>query len=382
MTQKLDLAVVGAGIAGLAHAYHAAKRGLSVAVFERGSRAQGASIRNFGLIWPIGQPAGPLQERASRSRAHWRTLTEAAGLAVEPSGSLHLAYRDDEWAVLEEFTAEHLGDGHDCRLITPAEAIDLSPAVNPDGLLGALHSGSECTATSPAVIAALAAYLECALEVEFHWRHAVTAVETGRLIAGGKTVEAEQIMVCSGTDMETLFPQRLQNADLVRCKLQMLAAEPPSADFALGPALCAGLTLLHYEAFAGCRSLAALRARIEAELPDTREHGVHILVSQHAGGELIIGDSHHYGEDPGPFDSEAVNQIILRELAKFTRFGELRISRRWHGVYLKARGATEWIDQPCEGVTLVNGLGGTGMTLSLGLAEEQIAALFGEAGHA
>ena len=87
MENHADLAVVGAGILGLAHAYEAARRGRRVAVFERSPRAAGASVRNFGLIWPVGQPHGRLHQMALRSRARWLQVLEAARLPYWPDAS-------------------------------------------------------------------------------------------------------------------------------------------------------------------------------------------------------------------------------------------------------------------------------------------------------
>jgi D-hydroxyproline dehydrogenase subunit beta len=78
-SRHAGVAVVGAGIVGLAHAYAAARRGQKVVLFERTNPAVGASIRNFGLIWPIGQPAGRLFQRALRSREIWRAISVEAG---------------------------------------------------------------------------------------------------------------------------------------------------------------------------------------------------------------------------------------------------------------------------------------------------------------
>ena len=102
-TQTKDIAIIGAGIVGLAHALSAAKRGLSVVLFERNPQAIGASIRNFGMIWPIGQEPGSIHQRALRSRQIWLDIAPRAEIWHAETGSLHLAYADDEMTVLEEF---------------------------------------------------------------------------------------------------------------------------------------------------------------------------------------------------------------------------------------------------------------------------------------
>src|SRR5208283_1151035 len=103
MPERADIAVVGGGILGSAHAYLFARRGKRVVLFERNRRAAGASVRNFGMIWPIGQPAGEMHKLALRSREIWLEILAAAKLNYRPTGSLHVAHHPDEAEVLREF---------------------------------------------------------------------------------------------------------------------------------------------------------------------------------------------------------------------------------------------------------------------------------------
>ena len=140
METDYDVAIIGGGIVGLAQAWMAARRGYKVAVFEKTSIAQGATVRNFGMIWPIGQPAGELYEVAKRSREFWLELADADVLDVETCGSIHLAHKEDEMQVLQEFVDQQT---HPATLISPAEICQRSGLVNPEGLLGGMVSDTE-----------------------------------------------------------------------------------------------------------------------------------------------------------------------------------------------------------------------------------------------
>lgn len=367
-THHADVAIVGAGIVGLAHALAAAKRGDRVIVFDRNPAAVGASIRNFGMIWPIGQPNGHLLQRAMNARTIWQDIAPQAGFHLDPCGSLHLAYRPDEMAVLEEFVATRESDT--VRLLSAREAAEKSPAVRTEGLLGALWSATEIIIDPRDALQKLPSFLNQTYGVQFERGRAVTQIQAPNLVAGGETWTADRIFVCSGADFETLYPALFDASNITKVKLQMMRTGPQPNKFRIGAALCAGLTLTHYAAFADCPSLGALKTRIEAETPHFPQWGIHVMMSQNADGELVIGDSHEYGRNPDPFDKALINQYVLDYLQRFAQVPSLDIAETWHGIYAKLPGHTEWVVQPEPRVTVVNALSGAGMTLSFGLAEE------------
>src|ERR1700728_3253310 len=100
-SQSYDLAVVGAGICGLAHALAAARRGKRVVVIDRDAQANGASIRNFGFITVTGQQAGECWRRAKRSVEVWLEIADAAKIPIVQRGLLMIARRPEARAVIE-----------------------------------------------------------------------------------------------------------------------------------------------------------------------------------------------------------------------------------------------------------------------------------------
>lgn len=366
------LAVVGGGIVGLAHAWAAARRGWHVHLFERNERAQGASIRNFGMLWPIGQPNGPLHRTALASRALWAELARESGLWALPCGSLHLAYRSDELAVLEEFAQVAPALGFDCELLSPPGVVAKSPAAVRKGLLGGLWSQTEACVDPREIIARMPFWLHDRYGVQLHFNTAVDRISRHEVRASdGNAWHVDQTVVAAGLDFRLLYPDLYAQAGFRACKLQMMRTVPQPSDWTLGPMLAGGLTLRHYAAFAVCKSLAALKQRIAAETPELNQYGIHVMASQNGRGEVILGDSHEYADDISPFDKAAIDELMLRELRRMIDLPDWTIAERWHGIYPVAPDTVQFVAEAEYSVQIAIASGGCGMTMSFGLADQQ-----------
>lgn len=208
-------------------------------------------------------------------------------------------------------------------------------------------------------------------DVEFHWNTAITTIDHPKVTSGSRTWEADEIFICSGADFETLYPELFLETGITKCKLQMMRLVGQPDDWRIGPSLCGGLSMIHYPGFQAAASLPALRKRYEADFADYLKWGIHVMVSQNGSGELTIGDSHEYGLVHDPFDKEFINNLITAYLQTFANFKDWRLLQSWHGIYPKMTGGeTELIVEAAPGITIINGLGGNGMTLSFGLCEQ------------
>ncbi len=366
MSTHFDVIVVGGGIVGLAHAWRAVKRGLRVLIVERTAVAQGASIRNFGMLWPIGQPTGELLDIALQSRKMWLELDSAGVIEIEQCGSIHAAHRDDEWAVIQEFCER---GGHDVQLLSADEVIQRAPIINPEGLRGGMFSASEMRANPRVASAQIAAWLESHHAVTCSFNTTIVAVDNRTVCAAdGRKWTADRIVICSGSDLQSLYPEVLQNAGVKLCKLQMLKARQQFSITAM-PHVASGLTLRHYQSFGVCPTLPALKQRIATETPELDRYGIHVMASIFNSGDILLGDSHEYDADISPFDKAEIDKLMVRELRKVIRLDDWTIHERWHGIYGKSTEFPVIEREPESQVHACVGTGGAGMTMAFGLAE-------------
>ena len=357
MTPTYDVAIVGGGIIGLAHAWTAVKAGLKVALFERHARATGASIRNFGFITVTGQQRGDFHTLAMRTRNLWLETAAEAGISIVQHGLYVGARYPESEAVLRAFLDTEMGK--DCRLLTAGDAPFLA-----EGQRAVLYSPHDIRVESRTAIPKLSQWL--GMRADLHYGVAVTGVESGRLHTSIGEVRAERIIVCPGDDLTGLFADRIRARNISRCQLQMLRLADPG--FRLPGAVMSDLSLIRYLGYADLPEAAALKTRLEAIHAEQLANGVHLIVVQSADGSLVVGDSHHYGDAPEPFTSEAVDQLILDEYHAVLG-APPPVIERWSGTYATSPDQLFLIDHPLPDVRLVVVTCGAGASTSFGIAE-------------
>lgn len=374
MADTRDLAIVGAGIVGLAHALAAVRRGLRVAVIDRDPRALGASIRNFGFVTITGQGTGETRRRALRSREVWVEVAAQAGIPVLQRGALVVARRPQAREVLAAYAAGPEGEG--CELHDAIHARRRWPMLA-TGLSGALWSPHELRVDPREALPKIARWLEERHGVSFHWGVSVTGFGPRGVTHAEGEVAAGAVVIAAGESLPALAPALARRAGLRACRLQMLRTVPQPASFRPDPVVMSDLSLVRYEGFASLRPAQKLRAVLEAESGAALAKGVHLIVARDADGSLVIGDSHDYGDAADPFASEGVDALILDELHAVLDVPRPGIAERWLGVYPVADTAPLLHEALGERVRAVVVTSGTGMSTAFAIGEETLAGLFG-----
>jgi FAD dependent oxidoreductase TIGR03364 len=371
MRREADLVVVGAGIVGLAHAYLASRRGLSVIVVDRDAQANGASVRNFGFVTITGQQAGECWNRARRSREIWSEIAPRAGIEVVHQGLLVAVRRPEATAVLEAFMATEMSEG--CRMLTGAQARDRQPLLQ-DTITAALFSPHELRVESRTAVPLFASYLERECGVAFLRETQATGIDLPRIETTSGPLTSQYAVVCPGDDFLTLYPERIKDYGLTRCALQMLRVDL-ARPAELGSAVMSDLSLVFYRGYSELPEAAALRSRLDRECPQALSAGVHLIAVQSSDGSLVVGDSHRYAATPDPFGSTDVDSLVLDELDSVLRLPGRFVREHWIGIYASAKDRLALIDRPSSRVRIAIVTSGTGASTAFGLAEDVLADL-------
>ncbi|MEV0527994.1 TIGR03364 family FAD-dependent oxidoreductase [Streptomyces sp. NPDC050439] len=363
--------VVGAGVVGTMHAWHAVERGHEVVQIERESEARGASLRNFGQIWVSGRAGGEELETALRARELWEEIgARVEGIGFRANGSLTLVRNERERAVAEAALARPDAAARGYKLLDADEARALNPA-----LRGDFVAGLWCE--RDAAVEPRTAQLRLREALRASPRYTFLPGREVREVVGENAVRDDHgdihtgdvVVLATGAWLGGLV-RELAGPDLPvrRVRLQMMQTE------ALGEALTTSVadadSFRYYPAYKS-DALDALNAG-QAQTPTAAEHKMQLLMVQREDGGLTIGDTHEYEhpfafdtlEDPYDHLTEVVEGFLGRPLPK--------IRRRWAGVYAQCVDMARVVhrQQVRDGVWLVTGPGGRGMTCSPAIAEK------------
>ncbi|MFF5877870.1 TIGR03364 family FAD-dependent oxidoreductase [Streptomyces californicus] len=362
--------VVGAGVVGTMHAWHAVSRGHEVVQIERESEARGASLRNFGQIWVSGRAGGEELETALRARELWQGIGErVSGLGFRPCGSLTPLRTAYEVAVAEAAVARPDAAARGYKLLTADEARAVNPA-----LRGAFTAALWCE--RDAAVEPRTAQLALKERLLASGRYTFLGGREVREVVGTASVRddhgdvhtGDAVILATGAWLGGLV-RELTGPELPvrRVRLQMMQTDP------LGEPLTTSVadadSFRYYPAYRS-EALDALNAG-QPQDPVAAEHSMQLLMVQRRDGGLTIGDTHAY-EHPFAFDTvEEPYEHLTRIVEAFLGRPLPRIRHRWAGVYAQCTDTSRVVhrQQVRDGVWLVTGPGGRGMTCSPAIAE-------------
>jgi dimethylglycine dehydrogenase len=145
MTEGYRVVVIGGGIVGCSVAYHLALRGMTdVAVVERGELTVGSTWHAAGGFHAINADT-TIAALQRYTIGMYEQVERESGRSVgmHMSGGLELAGTPERWRMLRQELSWHEMMGTDAALLSPAEAAEMVPIIDPAGLEGALFDPLE-----------------------------------------------------------------------------------------------------------------------------------------------------------------------------------------------------------------------------------------------
>lgn len=383
MKTVYDLIVVGGGVLGTFHAFHALKKGLKVAIIEKDKMPISATVKNFGQVVPSGMDS-KWQAYGRESLLIYKEIQSQFDISIRHQGSVYLASNDEEVQLIEELAHINKSNNYDSRLLTKQECLNKYQGLRPDYVKAGLFFPDEVTVEPRTMIYRLQQYMQQYLGLQLITNTAIINCENTHegvtlVSAAMETFLSKKVIICNGNEFKTLYPELFFNSDLEVSKLQMLQTKPQS-NYKLHGSILTGLSIRRYEAFHECPSFQEIKAK-ESRDSLEKKWGVHILFKQAMDGSVILGDSHQYADarnsDDLGFDLDMdIDDFIIEEAKKIIALPTYEIQNRWSGIYSQCRTKDVFEHTIGDNIHIITGIGGKGMTGSAGFSKENIAKIF------
>lgn len=379
MTNNFDIIIVGAGILGTFSAYHALQQKKKVLLIESGHAPMGSTVRNFGQVVPSGLSLNGWRQLGIRSLEIYKNVAATANIDIQTNGSSYIASDDAESELLHELHELDRDSGYNSELFSQSRCLDQIPFLSKNYAKTGLFYKDEISIDSTIFLSQFLDSLK---------RHENFTLLTGRKVVTTEAVKGQtkarlsdgveffskDILICCGYHLNTLLSNHLILPSINISKLQMLSTKPVEKNIIKGNILT-GLTIRRYESFRSCKSYSSLKT--PPQLQELTNAGIHLLFKQASNGEIIIGDSHHYF-DSAESDSldygvnQDINKMILSEAHRIFPELPMPIGKTWNGYYSQESTQGVLAKTIENGIHIVTGIGGKGMTSGPALMEKVI----------
>lgn len=381
--KKFDLIVIGGGVLGTFHAYHALKKGLTVALLEKNDKPIDATVRNFGQVVPSGMNA-KWQRYGRKSLELYKSIQQEFDIKIQNHGSIYIASNHEEVTLIEELSTINKNNDYASELLTKEQCLKKYPSIREDYCKAGLFFPEEVSADPRYMIHQIHSWMKTLPNFSIHYQTLVKEIDskgnscklTDKL---GNFYEAEKVILCSGSEFEILYPELFLQSDIELVKLQMLRLSSQNKVKIPGNILT-GLTIRRYESFEECPSFQSIKSK---EDPNSywKKWGVHILFKQENDGTIILGDSHEYADVKNKNDIDfyirnEVNEYFVEEGKKILNLDTWQIDSAWLGIYSQCKENDLYQNTIDDKVHIVTGIGGKGMTGSAGFSFEHINKLY------
>jgi FAD dependent oxidoreductase TIGR03364 len=383
--QHFDLIIIGGGILGTFHAYHALTEGKTVLQLEKDNYPVGSTVRNFGQVVPSGMEAEWF-EYGARGLEIYQSIQKEYDISVRKNGSVYIASDDDEQTLIHELKAHYDTLGYTAELLSKEAVLAKYPSIKASYAKEALYFPQDVSVEPELMIYNLHRYMQSKFDTYTlcYNTPVIDCVSKGGGIevktSSGIIYNAEKAIICNGYEFKLLYPELFSNSGIVISKLQMMRSIPMPG-IQLEGNILTGLTIRRYESFEHyCPSFQSIKTPEHYE--ELKKWGIHILFKKAADNSIIIGDSHIYA-GVNQFDQlgfnldQHVNELMLKEAERIADFNVRGLQSTWAGFYPQ-HPTHHIVEYDLDNrIHIRTAIGGKGMTASAGYAEQSIRKILG-----